>query len=228
MISRAESPSRRHRWRLSLAAVCVIAAASFLRAEAQPSLHELVGRIDHHYNSLHSLSVHFVQQYEGMGMHRENAGVLLLRKPGKMRWTYTDPAGKLFVLDGHYGYFYSPGATEAQKIPQKKLDDIRSPLRFLLGHTELERELTGLRMTADGGGLYTLTGVPKGMEQRVRALSITADGSGVIRSMRIVETDGVTNSFAFSGERDNAPAPDSAFVFTAPPGVHVVEGMPPV
>lgn len=198
-------------------------------AQAQaPSAAEIAGRVDHHYNSLHSLSVHFVQHYTGMGMHRENAGVLLLKKPGRMRWTYSEPAGKLFILDGHYGYFYSPGATEAQKIPQKKLDDIRSPLRFLLGHTQLEKEMRGLHMTPAGDGLYTLAGVPKGMEQRVRSLSLTVDGSGAIHSMVIEETDGVTNQFVFSGEQDNAPAPNSAFVFSPPAGVHVVEGVPPV
>jgi outer membrane lipoprotein carrier protein len=46
--------------------------------------------------------------------------------------------------------------------------------------------------------------------------------------MTIEETDGVTNRFAFSGEAGNVPAPDAAFVFVAPAGVHVVEGEPPV
>ena len=91
-----------------------------------------------------------MQTYTGMGMNRKESGVLLLKKPGKMRWTYTDPDGKLFVLDGKYGYFYSPGETEAQKVEEKKLDDLRSPLRFLLGHTELQKELAGLHGSCDG------------------------------------------------------------------------------
>ena len=103
---------------------------------------EFAQRIDKHYNSLHSLEVQFSQKYEGMGMNRKEAGVLLLKKPGKMRWTYSQPEGKLFVLDGKYGYFYSPGDTEVQRVPVKKLDDMRSPLRLLLGHAKLEQELT--------------------------------------------------------------------------------------
>lgn len=189
---------------------------------------ELAGRVDRHYNTLHSLEVHFVQHYAGMGMQRKESGVLLLKKPGRMRWTYTDPDGKLFLLDGRYGYFYSPGETEAQKVEEKRLDDLRSPLRFLLGHTELEKELTGLKMTPAGNGDFVLAGVPKGLEQRVSALKITAAPDGTIRGMTIEETDGVTNSFDFSGELANAPAPDAAFVFTPPAGVHVVTGMPPV
>lgn len=202
--------------------------APWLQAQTALSARDLAARIDHHYNSLHSLSVHFVQHYDGMGAHRKEEGVLLLRKPGKMRWSYTDPDGQLFILDGKYAYFYTPGQSEAQRVPEKQLNDLRSPLRFLLGHTELEREMTNLQATRAGNGDYELSGVPKGMEQRVSELKIEAAPDGTIRTMSIVETDGVTNSFDLSGELGNAPAPDGAFVFTAPPGVHIVNGQPPV
>jgi outer membrane lipoprotein-sorting protein len=46
--------------------------------------------------------------------------------------------------------------------------------------------------------------------------------------MTIDETDGVSNRFEFSGEAGNVPASDTNFVFVPPPGVHVVEGEPPV
>lgn len=217
----------RSAWRLLLLA-CLAVTGRGVRAQTQPNAAELAGRIDRHYNALHSLEVHFVQRYSGMGMERQESGVLLLKKPGRMRWTYTDPDGKLFLLDGKDGYFYSPGETEAQKVDEKKLDDLRSPLRFLLGHTQLEKEMTGLRVTSAANGNYTLAGVPKGLEQRVSAMKITAAADGTIRSMEIDETDGVVNEFSFSGESDNVPAPNSAFLFTPPPGVHVVTGEPPV
>ncbi|HVT99654.1 MAG TPA: outer-membrane lipoprotein carrier protein LolA, partial [Acidobacteriaceae bacterium] len=73
-----------------------------------------------------------------------------------------------------------------------------------------------------------LAGVPKHLEQRIASLKITAGPDGTIRSMTIEETDGVTNRFEFSGEAANVPAADAAFQFVPPPGVHVVEGEPPV
>lgn len=210
------------------AAIGFLLMPATLRAQIPLSATELAARVDHHYNALHSLSVHFVQHYDGMGTHRKEEGVLLLRKPGKMRWSYTDPDGQLFILDGHYAYFYTPGQSEAQRVPEKQLNDLRSPLRFLLGHTELEKELAHLQAAPVGNGEYELTGVPKGMEQRVSELKIDAAADGTIREMSIVETDGVTNSFDLSGELGNAPAPEPAFVFTAPAGVHIVDGEPPV
>jgi len=199
------------------------------RAQTSPlTAHDLADRIDRHYNSLHSLEVQFTQTYQGMGMNRKEAGVLLLKKPGKMRWTYSQPTGKLFVLDGKYGYFYSPGDTEVQRVPIKKLDDMRSPLRLLLGHAKLEQELTGLQAAPQADGTYLLTGIPKGLEKRVAGFSLAATADGVIRSMKVEETDGITNAFVFADEKPNAAAPDSDFVFNAPAGVKVVDGLPPV
>jgi outer membrane lipoprotein carrier protein len=216
------------RWRPLLAGLLLAGAAASAPAQTPQNAAGIAGRIDRHYNALHSLSVHFVQRYAGMGMTRKESGVLLLKKPGKMLWTYADPDGKLFVLDGKNAYFYSPGETEAQKVPEKQLDDLRSPLRFLLGHTELAKEMAALHASCDGSGTCVLTGTPKGLEQRVSAMKITASADGTIRQMEIDETDGVVNQFDFSGELANAPAPDSSFVFTPPAGVHVVEGEPPV
>lgn len=210
---------------VTLATFCGLTAAA--QAGSLTAV-ELAKRIDRHYNSLHSLEVQFTQRYEGMGMNRKEAGVLLLKKPGKMRWTYSQPDGKLFVLDGKYGYFYSPGDTEVQRVPVKKLDDMRSPLRLLLGHAKLEEELTGLAIAPQADGTYVLTGVPKGLEKRVASFSVTATPEGVIRSMKVEQTDGITNAFVFADEKPDAAAPDAEFVFNAPAGVKVVEGLPPV
>ena len=214
-------------WRLALAVLMAL-GPGLAMAQQPLTANALTDRIDQHYNSLHSLEVRFTQQYDGMGMNRKEAGVLLLKKPGKMRWTYSQPAGKLFILDGHDGYFYSPGDTEVQRVPVKKLDDMRSPLRLLLGHAKLEQELTGLSIAPQADGTYVLTGIPKNMEKRVAAFSVTATPQGVIQSIRVEETDGITNSFLFTDERPNVAAPDASFVFIAPAGVNVVEGMPPV
>jgi len=206
--------------------VCLL-LPGFVRAQSL-TVKELASRVDHHYNALHSLQINFTQQYQGMGMDRRESGVLLLKKPGRMRWTYSNPSGKLFILDGHNAYFYSPGQTTAQRVPAKELNDLRSPLRLLLGHTKLEKELQGLTMTPAANGVYTLAGVPRNMENRVASLSLTVSADGVIHSMEVDETDGVRNTFHFSDAKPNAPAPDSAFVFTPPAGVSIVDGMPPV
>ncbi len=200
---------------------------SFRSPAQSPDAATVAGRVDRHYNSLKSLRVQFKESYAGMGMHRSESGTMLLKKPGRMRWTYSEPAGKLFVLDGKYAWFYAPGDAQVQRLPASQLDDLRSPLRFLLGHTQLGKELGGLTIAPNDGG-FTLAGAPRGMEKRVASIALSVTAEGVIRSMTIEEIEGSRTSFSFSNEEPNAVVTPDTFTFVPPAGVPVVEGLPPV
>jgi outer membrane lipoprotein carrier protein len=196
----------------------------------QPTAAALAKRVDAHYNHLQSLQARYTERYQGMGLDRSETGTLTLRKPGRMRWAYDSPAGKLFLLDGKDAVSYTPGDAQATRFPEKKLDDLRSPLRFLLGHTELAKELDSLSVTlvSDSPLLYTLSGTPRGMSQRLRAVSLTVDATGQIQSMRIEEIDGAATTFTFTTMRENIPTSDSEFTFSPPPGVVMVDGAAPI
>jgi outer membrane lipoprotein carrier protein len=210
----------------------IVAATLFsavLCAQQRPlSAHDLAQKVDSHYNQLHSLKAGFTESYEGMGIRRSEAGTLLLLKPGRMKWEYSSPAGKLFLLDGRFAWFYSRGDSQVQRIAAKELDDLRSPLRFLLGHTQLERELSNLTIAPAAGGRYTLTGQPRGQEKRVARLVLTVAADGTITAIEIEEPDGALTRFTFTGEQPNAPVPAETFRFKAPAGVPVVDALPPV
>lgn len=206
-------------------------------ASAQaPSAAALAHKVDAHYNHLHSLTARFTERYQGMGLDRTESGTLTLSKPGRMRWAYDSgssatPSGKLFILDGKSAISYTPGDAQAQRTPAKQLDDLRSPLRFLLGHTELAKELDNLTLTLvhiPTGDGYTLSGTPKGMQQSIRSIALTVDPAGQIQSMRIEQTDGSTTSFNFAAIRENIPTTDADFTFTPPPGVTIINGTAPI
>jgi outer membrane lipoprotein carrier protein len=211
-----------------LTAAFLLAALGVAAQQPPPGVHEIAQRVDRHYNQLHSLKAGFSETYAGMGKLRTESGTLLLAKPGRMRWDYSQPAGKLFLLDGKYAWFYTRGTAQAQRIPAKELDDLRSPLRFLLGHTQLEKELVNLHLTAAPNGAFTLTGQPKGQEQRVPRMSITAAADGTILAIEAEENDGAITHFSFTGEQVNATAAPELFRFTAPPGVTIVDALPPL
>lgn len=205
--------------------VLLLLAPVAMQAQTAASLAKIV---DAHYNHLQSLETHYTERYRGMGLDRSESGTLTLRKPGRMRWAYDEPAGKLFVLDGKYAITYTPGDAQATRIPAKQLDDLHSPLRFLLGHTELAKELNGLSLTLVSPGIYSLWGTPKGMEQRVREIALTVDAHGEIHAMHIAEVDGSTTDFTFSDMKENVPTTDAEFTFTPPAGVAVVDGTTPM
>ncbi len=187
----------------------------------------LVRRVDDHYNHLKSLRARYTEHFTGMGLDRTESGTLLLRKPGLMRWAYDRPAGKVFVLDGHWAWFYTPGDPQVSRTPAKQLDDLRSPLRFLLGHTQLAKELDGLTSAAEGAG-FRISGVPKGMAGRVRLLTLLVTAGGAIEGMKLEEVDGATTDFSFTDQQENAPTTAEDFRFVPPPGVPVVEAQAPL
>jgi outer membrane lipoprotein carrier protein len=109
-----------------------------------------------------------------------------------------------------------------------KLDDLRSPLGFLLGKTRLEKELQGLSFAPDVTPLnqadFVLRGVPKGLADRVSQVLLEVTPDGQIDRITLVQVDGSVTEYRFSGQKENAPITESAFHFTPPAGTEVVEG----
>jgi outer membrane lipoprotein carrier protein len=204
----------------------VLLCAPNLSAQAAPD-HALLRRVDGHYNHLRSLRARYTEHYTGMGLDRTESGTLTLKKPGLMRWSYDAPSGKLFVLDGKYAWFYTPGDAQVSRAPAKQLDDLRSPLRLLLGHTQLGKELEQIATEPDGAN-FRISGVPKGMAQRVHLLTLIVAPSGAIERLKLDETDGATTEFTFSGIEEEIVLPPAEFTFTPPPGIPIVEAQPPI
>jgi len=188
---------------------------------------EIAAKVDQRYNHLGTLQADFVETYHGAGVSRSESGVLWLKRPGKMLWYYRDPRPKVFVTDGKVAWFYVPGEQQARKAALKKLDDLRSPLRYLLGKTKLEKELSGLSLAADVGpeapGDVVLRGVPRGMEDRVSNVLLEVTSEGEIVRMVINEVDGSSTEYHFGNRRENQPIADQRFRFSPPPGVEVIE-----
>src|SRR5436305_6622884 len=122
---------------------------SFAYAADSPDVHKVADAVDAHYNHLQSMQSEFSEIYRGNGTERVESGTLWLKKPGKMRWEYRSPREKLFLSNGKDAWFYVPGDRQARKESAKKLEDIRSPLAFLLGKTKLAKELRGLSWAPD-------------------------------------------------------------------------------
>ena len=195
---------------------------------AQPEdLKSLAAAVDEHYNRLKSSKAEFTEIYQGPGISRTESGTLWLKKPGRMRWEYHTLREKLFLIDSQHAYFYVNGERQARKTPLKSLDDIRSPLRYLLGKTKLEKELEGLSFAPDLAplqpGNVVLRGVPKAMRDRVTSVILEISPTHQIQRIVIHGVDDTITDFRFSQFEENVPVQDSLFRFVPPPGVETVE-----
>src|SRR6266700_1281019 len=184
--------------------------------------------VDAHYNHLHSLEAEFTEVYRGSGIERTESGTLWLKKPGKMRWEYRSPREKLFLSDGKDAWFYLPGDRQVRKTPVRKLDDLRSPLGFLLGKTRLEKELHGLSAAPDvaplNEGDMVLRGVPKTMADRINQVLLEITPADQIARIAIEEVDGSITEYRFINQKENVEVADQRFRFVPPPGTEMVEG----
>jgi len=209
---------------LALSVLLVSGAALSLAQDVQA----IADKVDQRYDHIHTLAANFTETYSGAGMTRTESGTLQLKKPGRMRWDYDQPRPKLFLTDGKIAWFYAPGEKQARRSSVKQLDDLRSPLRYLLGKTKLEKELEGLSLAPDqkpvNSGDVVLRGIPQGLENRVAQTLLEVSPDGLIDRIVIEELDGSLTEFRFLQQKENVQIPDQRFSFTPPPGVEIVAG----
>jgi outer membrane lipoprotein carrier protein len=202
--------------------------ASDTSSQSEKDVQTIASAVDNRYNHLRSLQAEFTEIYRGNGMDRTESGTLWLKKPRKMRWEYRSPKEKLFVTDGQDAWFYVPGESQVRREPFKKLEDLRSPLGFLLGKTKLEKELQGLSVASDiqplAPGDVVVRGVPKGMGDRVFQVRLEITPDSHISRIEIEEADGGVTEYRFSQQKENITVEDARFRFTPPTGVETIEG----
>jgi outer membrane lipoprotein carrier protein len=205
-----------------------MAASVLCAAGLAADVKSLAAAVDTHYNHLRSLETEFTEVYRGSGMERTETGTLWLKKPGKMRWEYRSPREKLFVSDGKDAWFYVPADRQARRTQAKKLEDLRSPLAFLLGKTKLEKELRGLSLAPDVAPLASenvvLRGVPQALADRVSEVLVEVTPDHRIARIVIQEVDGAATEYRFGEMKEDVAIADGRFDFKPPAGTETVEG----
>ena len=198
-----------------------------LPAFAAQDTEGLLKAIEARYNRTQSLKLDFSQSYAGMKRPVQNeSGVLYLRKPGRMRWEYSSPAGKVFISDGKEVVLYTPDDQRAQKSKLKESEDMRAPLAFLLGKLDFKKEFKSFQTHAVSNGAGTdnwIAAEPKSENLAYSKVEFLATSEGQIRRVRITGQDQSLLDFTFANEQLNVPVAPSLFTFHPPPGVQVVE-----
>jgi outer membrane lipoprotein carrier protein len=195
-------------------------------------VHSVASAVDEHYNHLKSLQAEFTEIYHGSGMDRTETGTLWLaksglKKPGKMRWEYRSPREKVFVSDGKDAWLYLPDEQQARRTEARKLDDIRSPIAFLLGKSKLEKELQGLSLAPDvapiAPGDVMLRGVPQAMAERISEILLEVNPEHRIVRVMINAVDGSVTEYRFADQKENQTISEGLFRFRPPPGTETIE-----
>jgi len=191
---------------------------------ADAPMASLLATAEARYNHAKTLEVLFQEQYTRSGEpHRTESGRLQLRKPGKMRWDYSQPPGKLFLSDGKYLYLYTPADNRAQRLKLKETDDMRAPLAFLLGKLHFEKEFRNLEAKPEGAA-WRITAEPKTDDLPYRAVEFVVAADGRIQEVKVTSYDNAVLDFHFDQEKTDPPLSAALFQFQLPRGAQLTEG----
>jgi len=187
------------------------------------ALDALLKRVETRYNQAKTLQVLFHEDYTPPGRaKRTESGTLVLRKPGKMRWDYDQPKGKLFVSDGKYLWLYTPLENRAEKMKLKESDDMRAPLAFLLGKLDFQKEFRNLQAKQEGPDMR-ITAAPKTDNLPYSAVEFLVAPDQRIKLVKVTGFDHSVLEFRLDEEKVDPPLDAKLFQFQVPKGARLVE-----
>jgi outer membrane lipoprotein carrier protein len=193
---------------------------------ADAGLTRTLAAVESRYNSAATLQVLFREDYTPAGRpHRSESGRLTLSKPGRMRWEYTQPMGKLWISDGKRVSLYLPQENRVERSPLKESDDVRVPLAFLLGKLHFEKEFRNLQERPEGSGVR-IVAEPKSDTLPYSQVEFVISAHNQIREVKVTGFDKSILLYTFDEEEMNPPVDPKAFKFAVPPGAEVVESEP--
>ena len=200
--------------------VCLLAGCAWAAA---PDVMETLHGVENRYNRAQTLEVSFQQTYTAVRRGaKTESGQLFLRKPGRMRWQYTTPAGKLFISDGKHIYLYTPGSNRVERSKVKETDDMRAPLGFLLGRVDFGRDFKKFILRQRGSD-WTITAEPRSDRAPFSQIEFQVGPGYEIRRLEVTGEDNSVTSFRFEGEKVNPKLDEALFRFVVPPGAEVVD-----
>lgn len=205
-------------------------AACLIGRAAEPTAAELAVALQKKYDGVKAFTADFVHTYRGGVLNRQlnQRGRLMIKKPGKMRWEYTEPENNLFVSDGVKIYSYVPADKQVIISDMPASDNATTPALFLAGKGNLPRDFTASLAGLPSGaapGSRALKLVPKAPQSDYDWLVVVVDPATLaLRGLVYGDPQGGTSSFFFTNLKENADIADKSFEFRPPRGVDIVNG----
>jgi len=194
---------------------------------------EVARNIQRNYENVRDFSAEFVHSYSGgvLGQQVTERGNVLIKKPWKMRWTYTNPERKLFVSDGMKLYSYIPQDKQVYVSTLPASDETGTPTLFLAGKGNITRDfvVSWADVQQASGDTYALKLVPTRKEPEYEWLILVVDRRSLqLRMLVTTDQQGGQSTFTFSNLKENIKVPDKEFTFQIPRGVEVTYGDSPI
>lgn len=220
------------------ALLLLISAGTSARAEL--TARRVERAVEARYHAARTLKAYFYESYnDGSGGEAAESGTVYFSRPGRMRWDYTAPEKKIFLVDGKQVWFYVPSERTASRAKFKNSSDWRTPLALLVGKAKLSDLCQKLDLVepgakyADAAGFKPAPGdnvlrcVPRGESDRngnaAQVVYLETNSQAQLVRVVIDQPGNAVTEFRFGDWQENIPIPDDMFHFQPPPGVSVVD-----
>lgn len=211
----------------------VLSIAVATQTPERPPVMDIARNIQRSYEHVRDFSADFTHSYSGgvLGQQVTERGSVLIKKPWKMRWTYTNPEKKVFVSDGVKLYSYIPEDKQVYVSSVPTADETSTPTLFLAGKGNITRDfvVTWADLPEAPRDTYALKLVPTRKEQEYDWLILVVDRRNLqLRMLVTIDRQGGRSTFSFTRLKENVNMPDSNFTFQIPRGVEVVYSDSPI
>jgi outer membrane lipoprotein carrier protein len=208
-------------------AVTLLAQTTTRLPAGAPAAEDLARRLQSRYEGIRDFSADFAQTYRGGVLRKTTTerGTVLIKKPGRMRWTYTSPEDKLFIADGTKMYIYVPADRQVMVRDVPAGDAATTPVMFLVGRGNVSRDFAASHTTVAGQppNTWALKLVPRTPQPEYQWLTVVMDAQTLALRMLVAQdAQGGTSTFAFTNLKENVGIADTSFSFKIPRGVDVI------
>lgn len=208
---------------LGLLGAFLVLPGAVLADEISPS--RIVSRLQAYYRAAPGITADFVQIVESRTLQRprEESGRVYLKPPGRMRWEYEKPRGKLAVTDGRRTYIYLPEDRLVISGRVQDLDEGALAARLLLGTSPIEKDfLVEGHPPPALEGLWLLKLTAKGANFPYDSVTLEVEeATGAIRRIRLLDPLGNRIEYRFDHIRVSRKLQDRIFTYRIPKGVDV-------
>jgi outer membrane lipoprotein carrier protein len=201
--------------------------------KAIKEVRDVVKQIQARYEKTKDLQADFIQKTRIEGFERPviSSGRVYLKKPGRLRWDYLDPAREEIYVNRDDVRVYVP---EHKQVLVGKLTQMaasQAPLKLLQGAARLDESFDveptpGNERGIEGVRLITLFPKAKERESSRNLQRIVVEvfpKTYFLRTVSLHEISGNVATFEFSELKPNLGLGDEVFDFKVPPDVEVVK-----
>lgn len=210
---------------LAVMASAVIAVGTLAaRPQDAPTATALAARVQAHYATVRDFTAVFTLTHSDPLMPKPvtDRGEVKVKKPDRMRWTYTTGDRQQFVSDGTMTYAYFPRDRYVERAAVPRENQASTAIQFLAGRGDITRDFTASLPADQPAGEWRLLLHPRTKQADFTSLTLEVDRTSLaLRGLIATDDQGGTSAFRFAELRENRGLTDREFEFVMPRGVEV-------